>query len=580
MFIVIVSTIMLIAELGIFLLKRKSKKSLVPEATARDRAETERNGKAMTIVIGVLCVLGVVGFLTRSFVVIDGNQVGHLDRIYLAGNLPAGKIIAKSGQQGPQAEILGPGLKVSLFIKVLYDVTPFPVIYVKEGMLGFITAKDGLPLDNGQFIAEAWPEAEFEQMLNAEYFLGEGKGRKGPQLTVLRPGKYRINHYLFEVKMHPALDVPTGHVAVIRSNVQENAECDVVGPIQESELSVATPIVPKGCIGVWDEAINPGRYYLNPKAYVATLIPTRIQTWTYKGGYTERKIDLTVGNDGKITQKPSETLIPIPENAADKAINVRVEGWTVPVELRALIQVHPKNAPIVVASVGSLDDVENKIVTPVIRDKLRTIGGNKNRKVLDFISKRETIAAEVLATVAAEARKAGVTVQELRLGEPAIPPELLVATLREQLATQLKHTYTQEKAAQEERIKVEKDRATADQQHVLVKAEIGKQAAQHFKIQLKREGEGQKLKLMEIAKGQQAQVNVLGKERTMQLQMLEKSLAAAVKNPAIVKVPVVNVISGSGGGDLNGAAAILGSSNIVQMLNNQRMKETDALKSK
>lgn len=580
MFIVIISTVLLVIALGIFLTKRKTNKNTNAEISPRDRAEAARNGKAMTVVASVLCVLGVIGFLTRSFVIIDGNMVGHLDRIYLAGDLPAGKIIAKSGQQGPQAEILGPGLKVIPFIRVLYDVNQFPVIEVAEGMLGFITAKDGKPLSEGQFIAEAWPELEFEKMLNAEYFLGEGNGKKGPQLTVLRPGSYRINHYLFVVKMYPALDVPTGHVAVIRSNVQENANCEVAVLPKETESKVATPIVEKGCIGVWDEAINPGRYYLNPKAYVATLIPTRIQTWTYKGGYTERKIDLTVGNDGKITQKPSETIIPVPENAADKAINVRVEGWTVPVELRALIQVHPKNAPIVVASVGSLDDVENKIVTPVIRDKLRTIGGNKNRKVLDFISKRETIAAEVLATVAIEARKAGVTVQEIRLGEPAIPPELLVATLREQLAKQLKHTYTQEKAAQEERIKVEKDRATADQQHVLVKAEIGKQAANHFKIQLKREGEGQKLKLMEIAKGQQAQVNVLGKERTMQLQMLEKSLAAAVKNPAIVKVPVVNVISGSDGGDLNGAAAILGSSNIVQMLNNQRMKETDALKSK
>ena len=579
MFIVIISTVLLVVALGIFLMKRKSNKNIDPELTPRARAEAARNGKAMTVVASVLCVLGVVGFLTRSFVIIEGNMVGHLDRIYLAGDLPPGKIIAKGGQQGPQARILGPGLKVIPFIRVLYDVTPFPVIEIGEGMLGFVTAKDGLPLKEGQFIAEAWPEAKFEKMLTAEYFLGEGKGKKGPQLTVLRPGSYRINHYLFEVKMHPALDVPTGHVAVIRSNVQENVNCDVAVTPKAIESKVATPIVKKGCIGVWDEAINPGRYYLNPKAYVATLIPTRIQTWTYKGGYTERKIDLTVGNDGKITQQSSERPVPIPDNAADKAINVRVEGWTVPVELRALIQVHPKNAPIVVASVGSLDDIENKIVTPVIRDKLRTIGGSKDRKVLDFISKREIIAAEVLATVAAEARKAGVTVQEIRLGEPAIPPELLVATLREQLATQLKHTYTQEKAAQAERIKVEKDRATADQQHVLVKAEIGKQAANHYKIQLKREGEGQKLKLMEIAKGQQAQVNVLGKERTMQLQMLEKTLAAAVKNPAIVKVPVVNVLGESGGG-LNSAAAILGSSNIVQMLNSQKIKETDALKSK
>lgn len=72
-----------------------------------------------------------------------------------------------------------------------------------------------------------------------------------------------------------------------------------------------------------------------------------------------------------------------------------------------------------------------------------------------------------------------------------------------------------------------------------VAAEIAKQAASYKKSQLQLEGEGQKLKLTEIAKGQQARANVLGKERVMQLQALEKTLDAAVKNPALVKIPTV-----------------------------------------
>ena len=69
---------------------------------------------------------------------------------------------------------------------------------------------------------------------------------------------------------------------------------------------------------------------------------------------------------------------------------------------------------------------------------------------------------------------------------------------------------------------------------------------------------------MEIAKGQQAQANVLGKERAMQLQALEKALDAAVKNPAIVKVPAV-LVNGSGGG-YEGAAAVLGASNLLETM--------------
>ena len=95
-------------------------------------------------------------------------------------------------------------------------------------------------------------------------------------------------------------------------------------------------------------------------------------------------------------------------------------------------------------------------------------------------------------------------------------------------------------------------------------AEIAKQAASHKKRQLQLEGEGEKLKLIEIAKGQQAQANVLGKERAMQLQALEKTLAAAVENPAIVKIPTV-LVNGTGTG-YEGAAAVLGASNLMETL--------------
>ena len=111
---------------------------------------------------------------------------------------------------------------------------------------------------------------------------------------------------------------------------------------------------------------------------------------------------------------------------------------------------------------------------------------------------------------------------------------------------------------------MERERATADQQNTLVRAEIKKQAAAHRMEQLRVEGEGQKLKLMEIAKGQQALANVLGKDHAMQLQALEKALEAATDNPDLVKVPVVQV-NGSDSG-YEGAAAVLGASNIVQMM--------------
>ena len=511
----------------------------------------------------ILLVLAVIGLATRSFVIIDQNEVGHLNRIYLGADLAPGQIVALDGQKGPQARILGPGFHFIFLVRVLYEVETASVIEIKEGHYGLLLAKDGLPLRDGQFMADEWPQDKQGDMMEAAHFLTEGKGQKGPQLSVLKPGRYRLNRYLFEVKEERALDVPTGSVAVVRANVATTRDCP--DPLAVSkETGLAMPVVPRGCVGVWSEPLPPGRYYLNTRAYVPTLIPTLVQVWTYKGGYSERRINLTVDTDGSIKQEVKEQEIPVPQEAADRAINVRVEGWTFPVEMRVVAQVSPQNAPRVVASVGDMRAVEDKIVTPVMRDVLRTLGGRTERKVMDFVQNRDVLVKEVEDAVAIEALKAGVSIQEVRMGEPAIPPELMVATLRQQLATQLQATFKQEKQAQEERVKVEREKATATQQSKLVEAEIAKNAAEHRKEQLRLEGEGEKLKLIEIAAGQKQQAQVLGEERVMQLEMLKQTLAAAERQPGIVKVPQVQVL-GSGGG-LEGAAAVLGSSNLVQSL--------------
>lgn len=520
--------------------------------------------------------LAVVGFVSRSFLIVGGDELATLDRIYLGDDLPPGKIVAVDGQKGPQAEIIGPGFHLIPFVRIVYDVEFHQVLDVPEGHYGLLVAKDGEPLGDGSFLARPWKKGTEVDMLKAEYFLKHG-GQKGPQLNVLEPGKYRINPFLFQMKVLPVTDVPTGHVAVIRSNVQsiDGVNCpDPSGAKSVGGAEVALPLVPKGCVGVWETPYPPGRYYLNEKAFVATIIPTRLQTWNYKGGYVSRRINLTVGDNGKIEQKEEQTNIAVPKNAADRAINVRVEGWTIPIDMRVVVAVNPANAAKVVASVGGLKQVEDNIITPAIRDILRTIGGRPERKVLDFIEKRDEIVAEVEKAIIPEGLKAGVTIQEIRMGEPAIPPELLVATLREQLATQLKETYTKEQEAQRERIRVERERATADQQSTLVEAEIKMKAAEHTKEQLRLLGEGEKLKLLEIAEGQRAQAEVLGKEAALQLAALEKAIEGATRNPAIVKVPTVQV-TGTEAGSFEGAAAILGSSNLIRAMEGVKPKPAD-----
>ena len=497
-----------------------------------------------------------------SYVIVDADKVGHIKKVYLGKAMAPGQIIAFDGQKGPQAEVLPPGFKFKLLLNVLYNVEELPIIEVPEGKYGFMLANDGAPLRQNQYLADAWPIDKFNKMVDADYFLRNG-GQKGPQLTVLPPGKYRLNQYLFKVKFHSATDIPAGFVGVVKSNIQEAREWEAAEIPHELKGTLAVPLVKKGSVGIWAEPLPPGRYYLNNVAYNVTKVDTRVQTWNYKGGYERRYIDLLVTQDGKIEQKERSESVPIPEHAADSAIFTRMEGWLVPQEFRVQVQVEPKDAPILVASVGNVAAAEDKVVTPSIRSVVRNICAAE--KVLSLIDEnRPIVEGRIEASVIPEGKKAGVTIKDVRLVDSMVPPELLVARLREQLAVQLQETFKREKEAQDQRIQTEKARSTADQQPELVAAEIRVKIAEKDKLAAKLKGEGEKLQLTEIAKGQSAQVAVLGEQRVMELAILDKVLNSAVENPDIVKIPQI-LVSGPGGG-LEGAAAILGASNLVRSI--------------
>lgn len=513
--------------------------------------------------------LAVLSVASTCYTVVDQDSVGHLKGIYLSKSMQPGQIIAFEGENGPQARILGPGSHLIPFIDLFYEVEDLPLVEVPQGQYGLLVAKDGEPLKPEQFMAKSWSRDEFNQMLDAEYFLRHG-GQKGPQLTVLKPGKYRLNRYLFEVKLHDALDVAAGEVAVIKSNVQEIESCPVLENLAEersvrvSGSAMSVPIVPKGCIGVWHQPLLPGRYYLNREAYAPTLIQTRAQTWMYLGGYEKRRIDLTVSDDGKIQQEAKTVVAHQPKGATGPATVVTMEGWRVPLDVRVVVQVDPADAPRVVASVGGLPQVADRIVTPALRSTVRNVLGAPERKVLDLINERERLEALVEERLYPEGAKAGVTIKEVRFGDPSIPPELLVARQRQQLADQLEVTYERERVAQEKRIAVEKSRAMADQQSELVRAQIAVQVAKHQRERLRLQGEGEKLRLIEIAAGQKTQTEILGKDRVYQLAVFDKVLEAAIQNPNIVKIPQVYVQGESRG--FEGPAAILGASNLIRSL--------------
>jgi len=522
----------------------------------------------------VLRMVGVLGMLfaiaSTSFVRVPDGHLGQLFRVYGGGSLTEGRIVAVHGENGPQANVLTPGFHPWLLVNVLYDVdTSNLEVSIPKGKVGILTAKDGAPLRAGQAFADPFPPKFGFRMLDAEVFLTNG-GQRGPQLSVLTPGKFRLNRYLWDITQVDANEVKAGFVGVVKSNVHADvdlgtlktdkpAKCDLISTSKPEEKGrLDAPVVPVGCVGVWDKSLQPGQYYFNPEAYALTAIDTRAQVWTYAGGYRRANISLTVDAKGDIVQSRTEVEVPKDKENADVAVFVKMEGWDVPLELRVVAQVSPAEASCVVAGVGTLRQVEDRVLTPSIRAITRDVAGgsyeiteakvdengkpvldndgkpifikvNRPTKVLDLINQRPLIETEIERRIRPEAQKSCVTIREVRLGEPAIPPELLVAVRREQLATQLARAFIQERAAQEKRVDSEKAKATADQQSKLVESEINVQRSVQNAQAARNEGLGERDKLSLISEGQQKQVGVLGPEATVKLRQFELLLDTVAK---------------------------------------------------
>jgi SPFH domain / Band 7 family len=575
---VIIGVVLILIGIQAFLRKRQPASS-----GPRGQAELVADllGSRLAAMIMILAGLGFLA--STSFLLVSADKVGQLKRIYLADDLPPGRIIALPGQKGPQSEILGPGFHFRPLLNVLYEVEPVDVVQVPEGHYGQITTLDGAAMPEGMFIAPLITDDKLATMLVAQTFIEQG-GLRGPQETVLKPGSYRLNRYLFDVRVDKdteATIIPTGQVGVVKSNVQQpglncKEEMVRVSAAQHDADALSVPLVPKGCIGLWKEPLLPGAYYLNRHAYDVTLVDTRVQTWEYKGGYRRRIIDLSIDQQGNLRQTERAVEEPVPGTAVDRAVFVKVEGWDIPQELRVVAQISPENAPIVAGSVGGIQEIEHRILTPLIRSIVRNVAGSTIRiprkegdkivgynlratRVLDLIENRGAIEDTIEEQIKIEARKAGVEIKEIRLGEPAIPPEILIARLRQQLADQLDQAYQRETEAQKQRIETEQARATANDQPRLVESQIAVKVAEQREDEQAALGRAERKYLEEIAQGQSAQANVLGQDRVAMLQALDKVLSTLERQPNLVsimgKLVPNTVVNGSG---LEGAAAILG----------------------
>src|SRR6186997_2550528 len=151
------------------------------------------------VLIVVAIKLAFLAWLTLRF--IPNDCVGVVEKLWSGkGSVPEGQILALHGEAGFQADLLRGGIHWGLW-RWQYRIHRSPLVTIPQGKIGYVYARDGLPLTAGQTLGSVVSCNHFQ---DAHAFLeGDDKtsrrGLRGRQLAIVREGVYAINPALFVV---------------------------------------------------------------------------------------------------------------------------------------------------------------------------------------------------------------------------------------------------------------------------------------------------------------------------------------------------------------------------------------------
>lgn len=228
---------------------------------------------------------------------------------------PDETIAGKPGQQGIQEAVLPEGR---------YFKNPYTwgwsyakVVDIPAGRLGVQTRLFGRDLPHGEIIAR--------------------DGTKGILAEVMRPGKYRVNPFAYDVKTLDAITIKPGHVGIVTRLTGKDVLSDDLPP--ETRNSI---IASNGLKGVLSETLDPGTYYMNPYMFDVREVSLQSQRFVMSG---------------------------------DDTINfLTMDGFSIYVEGTIEFGIERDLAAMIAHRIGDMDDVLKKIILPRARGFVRLEG--------------------------------------------------------------------------------------------------------------------------------------------------------------------------------------------------------------
>ena len=192
---------------------------------------------SMLIAAVALFALGVFAFVWVFCRVYVGPGEMAIVTSKTGDELPPGAILAEPGQKGVQRIPLGEGRH--FLNPVTHDWRIVAAITIPAGSVGVVTSKNGRELAPGEILA---PDRD----------------SKGVWKDVLGPGRYRLNPEGYDVKVMSAINIPIGYVGVVTS--------------QTGKPAAAGSFAGPGEKGVMEKVLQPGLYYVNPRAYQVDVV--------------------------------------------------------------------------------------------------------------------------------------------------------------------------------------------------------------------------------------------------------------------------------------------------------------------
>jgi hypothetical protein len=460
---------------------------------------------------GVLLLLVGVGVLIfASAVNVAEDETGLVIKT-LGADLPAGQILALKGEKGPQADVLGPGWHFGYW-PWSYEVRKVDTSLVPEGQLGIVTALDGRTLSSGDVYAPAWKSAD--EMLNARKFLESPDSRRGPQLTILTPGRYRFNPALYSVQMKPVTFIAAGEVGVVKANA---------GPTYEGSDKTTVngvDIVPPGNRGIWNKPLLPGAYNLHPDAFQVIKVRTTQRVYTYQHVAQTTVASAQRGGPPQVQQ------------GYDDSVRVRSkDGFTFPVEVRLSLSVTADNAAYMVALLGDPDRVvrddqegedfeilEARLILPTVRAALRNVAETLN--ALEFVATRSRVEATTTRLLADQFKEhnlkfEGAFIGAIGLDATDAGKQLLQTQTDREVALNEKQTFQQQEQTEQTRKQLIRAREEAEQQKQLVEAEYAvRTASERARAQV------------ESAKGEAETIRITSQARKESYELLATAIGA------------------------------------------------------